>query len=124
MAPRAWLEKVEDYPSHRTGVPYECLVRSVEKLSGPDRIKVELEHLDDAQLGRPLTVCFDRPIRRAGPAARFFRACGLEISTNTKFPPKDAIGKIVLVRFERDRDGQLCPVRFDPVTEETTRDAT
>jgi hypothetical protein len=120
--PRPWLEKVEDYSPYRSGAAYECIVTSVEKLSGPNRIQVELEHLDDAQLGRPLTVLFPRPIPPAGRPIEFFRACGLNIAIDSEFAPKDAIGKRVVCFFERDDDGEWHPIRFEPVTKESAHD--
>ena len=121
---RRWLERVGDYAQYRSGVAYECLATSVERLTRPNRIKVELEHLDDSQLGRPLTVMFPRPIAPAGRPIELFRACGLNIAVGTEFAPKDAIGKHVLVRCERAIDGQWRPIRFEPVTEEPEHDDT
>ena len=113
---RRWLEEVGNYPEYSAGVKHELLVKCVERLSGPNRIKVDLEHVDDAQLARPLTVVFPRPIPPAGRPIEFFRACGLEVAS--KFPPMDAIGKRVVCLFERDQDGKWCPIRFEPVVKE------
>lgn len=123
MSPRPWLEKVEDYSSYRTGVAYRCLVTALYKVRNPNSIEVELEHLDEPQVGRPLTVRFQRPIRPAGLAARFFRACSVDITANAKFAPQDAIGQKLLVSLARSRDGQWRPIRFETIPEEPACDA-
>lgn len=122
--PRPWLERVVDYEPYRAGIAYLCAVILVQRLTGPDQIKVDLEHLDDIQLGRPFTVLFPRPIPPAGRPIEFFRACGLDVAIDGKFAPKEAIGRHVLVRFDRAADGQWYPVRFESVAKESKHDAT
>ena len=74
--------------------------------------------------GRPVYVEFAKPIRVAGLAAQFFRACGIQPAVAGTFQPRHCVGKQMLVRFDRDADGHWHPVRFEPVVKEPVDDAT
>ena len=124
MTPRPWIEKFEAFPEYKRGTPYRCMNASVHKLTGPDRIAVEMVHVDGVQDGRPVYLEFAKPIRVAGLAAQFFHACGIQPAVAGTFQPRHCVGKQMLVHFDRGADGDWHPVRFEPVVKEPVNDAT
>ena len=112
--PRPWTLKIEDFPPLRRDRQYRLRVVTVEKAGAPAGIRATLEHLDQDQAGRRHVLDFRLPIRPAGLAAQFFRACGLYISVGATVAPVKALGQVIRVRLAPTADGELKPVSFEP----------
>jgi len=94
---------------------YLLRVVAIDKVADPSAVHVELEFLDDKHAGRTHVALLPLPIRPAGPAAEFFRACGVEIVVGGTIAPKDALGAKVRVQFAKGDGDAWQAVRFAPM---------
>jgi hypothetical protein len=103
--PRAWLERVCEWPVLQAGVWYLLRVVSVEKSADPPGVRVQFEFLDADQAGRMHMAVLPVPVRPSGLVADFFRAAGLDVIAGGTVSPKAVVGRTVRAQFTRDAHG-------------------
>ena len=117
--PRRQMLKVVSHPAYVAGCLYRLRIREIRIDRRRGVLGVTLEHLGEDQEGRVQQVMLPLPVRPAGRAAAFFRACGMEVSIDANIVPEDALGKVIAAQFEPlDGPDDWRPDSFFPVDKE------
>jgi hypothetical protein len=103
--------RVASYTDFVVGRDYLVRVAGVRSNLRTNSLHVQLEHLDPKQDGRTQEALLTLPVLPLGRTAAFFRACGLEVRDNQEISPRDAVGRLVLMRFESLEGDELVSFR-------------
>ena len=119
---RQWQEKILPWPDLKNGQSYPVQVSNIEKLPKEQTIRITV-HFQGKQM-RKRRLCFSLtlPIRPDGIAADFFGACGISVAANMKISPRQALGKVLHVQFEKGPDGAYQPTCFEAIHQETVHE--
>lgn len=119
---RAWTELISGWPAILANVSYLARVVDVGKLNNPPAIRVTLELTNHGQEGRRVDdLRLPIPIRPAGLAVDFLKACGIEVAPGNRIRPKDAVGKTILARFDPATNQ---PIEFRECSDERKHEPT
>ena len=110
--PRKWIETIRPWPKLKGHDTYRCRVLDVQKSDAPPGIVVELEHLNAPNVGRRHSILLPLPMRPEGLGPQFFRACGEEVAEGARLAPRDVIGSVIAVCFERSENARPTPTSF------------
>ena len=113
--------KVEGHRAVREGELYPGIVCNIEKKS--KRLQVTLRNLDPDQDGREHELSLRLPVRPSGRTAAFFKAVGQEVEVGKTLALRDAIGKVVRMKFGPSPEGGMGIVSFEPLVKETKNGA-
>ena len=121
--PRPWTLTVEAFTALVGTVLYAMRVVDVSKGDG-ETILVTLVHLSRAQAGRIHRVELPLPVHPGNLVAQLFAAAiGARTDVGTVISPREAIGKIVAVRFEVPAGAEPIVVEFKPLNKEPSHGA-
>ena len=116
------LVKVMPFPNPRTGVTYRLRVVALEEPPEHNELRATLTHLNPEQMGRKHGACLPLPVHPEGPAAEFFRACGIDVAALSQIDLDATIGAVVGAQFKASAGGEYEIANFEPPMKEPTND--